>query len=136
MKVRAEYAADTEMLEWVCNEGANRSLVHWVGQASDERKNEVKVAPEILARYVGTYVEQPPFWRSAQIVGSPLASGRTVVITLEDGRLIGDMDGRGKQELIAMSETDFTGLYGLGVQFIDSGLYVKHVSGNYRFVRK
>ena len=54
MKVSAEYPADTEMLEWVCNEGANRSLVHWVGQASDERKNEVQVAPEILARYVGT----------------------------------------------------------------------------------
>jgi hypothetical protein len=124
------------MLEWVCNEGANRSLGHWVGQASDERKNQVNVAPAILARYVGTYVEQPPFWRSAQIVGSPLASGRTLVITLEDGRLIGDMDGRGKQELIATTETDFTGLYGLGVQFIDSGLYVKHVSGNYHFVRR
>ena len=42
------------MIEWVCNEGANRSLVHWVGKASDERLNEVKVAPEILTRYVGT----------------------------------------------------------------------------------
>ncbi len=136
VKIRADYAADTEMLEWVCNEGANRSLGHWVGQASDERKNQVNVVPAILARYVGTYVEQPPFWRSAQLVGSPLASGRTLVITLEDGRLLGNMDGRGKQELIATTETDFTGLYGLGVQFIDSGLYVKHVSGNYRFVRR
>ena len=46
------------------------------------------------------------------------------------------MDGRGKQGLIAMSDVEFTGLYGLGVQFIDGGLYVKHVSGNYRFARK
>jgi hypothetical protein len=46
------------------------------------------------------------------------------------------MDGRGPQVLIAMSESEFTGLYGLGVQFIDGGLYVKHVSGNYRFARK
>jgi hypothetical protein len=94
------------------------------------------VAPETLARYVGTYAEQPPYWRSAQIVGSPASAGRTLHITLEGGRLVGEMDGRGKQDLVAMSEAEFTGLYGLGVQFIDGGLYVKHVSGNYRFSRK
>jgi hypothetical protein len=110
--------------------------VHWVGQASDERKNEVKLAPAILARYVGTYVEQPPYWRSAQLVGSARAAGRTLQISVEDGRLVGDMDGRGRQVLVAMSANEFTGLYGLGLQFIDGGLYVKHVSGNYRFARK
>ncbi len=136
VKVGAEYAADTEMLEWVCNEGANRSLVHWVGTAADERQNEVKVAPEILSRYVGTYVEQPPYWRSAQIAVSPQAASRTLQITLDGDKLVGDMDGRGKQVLVGMSESEFTGLYGLGVQFIDGGLYVKHVSGNYRFARK
>jgi hypothetical protein len=49
------------------------------------------------------------------------------------------MDERGDQALIATSETEFSGLYGLGVEFIDGGkggLYVKHVSGNYRFARK
>ena len=58
---------------------------------------------------------------------------------MENGRLIVDMDGRGTQGLVATSETEFTGLYGLGVQFIDGGaggLFVKHVSGNYRFLRK
>jgi hypothetical protein len=58
---------------------------------------------------------------------------------VENGKLIGDMDGRGKQVLIAMSQTEFTGLYGLGVEFIVDGargLYVKHVSGNYRFSLK
>ena len=55
---------------------------------------------------------------------------------MESGKLVGDMDGRGTQVLVAMSEAEFTGLYGLGVQFIDGGLYVKHVSGNYRFARK
>jgi hypothetical protein len=136
VKVGAEYAADTEMLEWVCNEGANRSLVHWIGKASDERKNEANVAPEILARYIGTYLEQPPYWRSVQLVGSPLAAGRALHITLENDKLVGDLDGRGTQVLVAMSETEFTGLYGLGVQFVDGGLFVKHVSGNYRFARK
>jgi hypothetical protein len=139
VKVGAQFAADTEMLEWVCNEGASRSLSHWVGKASDERKNEVQVAPEILSRYAGTYVEQPPFWRGVQIVGQAVPSGRTVVITVAGGKLVGNMDGRGDQSLIATSDKEFGGLYGLGVEFIDGGkggLYVKHVSGNYRFARK
>ena len=49
------------------------------------------------------------------------------------------MDGRGKVPLIASSETAFSGLYGLGVEFNErgsAGLVVKHVSGNYRFARK
>jgi hypothetical protein len=127
--VRAELAADTEMIEWVCNEG-NRGLEHWVGKASDERKGEVQVAPEILAKYVGTYEEQRPYWRAA---------ARVVEITLSDGKLLADMDGRGKVPLIASSDTSFSGLYGLGVEFIQGGaggLFVKHVSGNYRFARK
>jgi hypothetical protein len=136
VKVTADYAADTEMLEWVCNEGAGRSLVHWVGTASDERRNEPKVAPEVLSRYVGTYVEQAPFWRSVQISGAAQESGRTVVVTVEGGRLVGEMDGRGKQSLVALSQAEFTGLYGLGVEFFNGGLFVKHVSGNYRFARK
>ena len=139
VKVSAQYTADTEMLEWVCNEGASRSLSHWVGTAADDRKNEVKVAPQILSRYVGTYVEQPPYWRGAQIVGQAVPSGRTVVITVADGRLVGNMDGRGQQVLLATSDTQFAGLYGLGVEFIDAGkggLYVKHVSGNYRFAKQ
>ena len=127
--VRAELAADTEMIEWVCNE-SHHGLEHWVGKASDERKGEVQVAPGTLAKYVGTYVEQPPLWRTAP---------RVVQITLSNGRLLGDMDGRGKVPLIASSETEFSGLYGLGVEFIQGGsggLFVKHVSGNYRFARK
>ncbi len=127
--VRAELAADTEMIEFVCNEN-NRSLEHWVGKASDERKNEVQVAPDILAKYVGTYEEQPPLWR---------ALPRVIEITFSDGRLLANMDGRGKVPLIASSETAFAGLYGLGVEFVRAGsvgLFVKHVSGNYRFARK
>jgi hypothetical protein len=139
VKVTAQFAADTEMLEWVCNEGAGRSLSHWVGKASDERKNEVQVPAQILSRYVGTYIEQPPFWRGVQILGQPVPSGRTVVLTVANGKLVGNMDGRGEQVLIATSDTEFSGLYGLGVELLDGGkggLYVKHVSGNYRFARK
>ena len=127
--VRAELLADTEMIEFVCNEGRN-GLEHWVGKASDERKNEVLVAPEVLAKYVGTYEEQRPFWRTLP---------RVVEITLSGGRLFADMDGRGKVPLFASSETLFAGLNGLGVEFIQGdagGLFVKHVSGDYRFARK
>jgi hypothetical protein len=127
--VRAELAADTEMIEWVCTE-SDQHVERWVGRASDERKGEVHVAPEILAKYVGTYEEQRPFWR---------AIPRVVEITLANGRLLADMDGRGKVPLIGSSETEFSGLYGLGVEFIQGGaggLFVKHVSGNYRFSRK
>jgi hypothetical protein len=129
VEVRAELAADTEMIEWVCNEN-NRALEHWVGKASDERKGEVQVAAALLARYAGTYEELAPFWRTVP---------RVVEITLSDGRLLADMDGRGKVPLIASSDTVFSGLYGLGVEFImggSGGLFVKHVSGNYRFARK
>lgn len=127
--VRAELAADTEMIEWVCTE-SDQHVERWVGRASDERKGEVQVAPEILEKYIGTYVEQPPFWR---------AIPRVVEITVSNGRVLADMDGRGKVPLIASSDTEFSGLYGLGVEFIQGGsggLFVKHVSGNYRFARK
>ncbi len=127
---RAELAPDTEMIEWVCNENNNRPLDHWVGKASDERRGEVQVSPAILQKYVGTYEEQAPLWRAVP---------RVVVITVAEGRLLADMDGRGKVPLIATSDTEFSGLYGLGVGFIQDGsggLFVKHVSGNYRFARK
>jgi hypothetical protein len=133
--VRAELAADTEILEWVCNEAGN-GLEHWVGKASDEKKSAVKVAPEILRTYVGIYEEQPRLW-------SPTQVPRVVEITVSGDTLFGDMDGRGRVPLIAQSETIFTGLYGLGVVFTKGEpgkpapqLFVSHVSGDYRFARK
>jgi len=130
--VKAELAADTEMLEYVCNENS-RDLEHWVGKASDETKSEAKVAPEILAKYAGTYVEQPKLWRVVP---------RVVKISFSDGVLYGDMDGRGNERQLARSETNFSGFSGLAIEFIKdsqgevTGLFVKHVSGDYRFARQ
>jgi len=130
--VRAELAVDTELLEYVCNENS-KGREHLIGKASDDKKSEVKIAPEILAKYVGTYEEQPKLWRLVP---------RVVEITLSGDTLFGDMDGRGKVPLVAQSETSFSGLYGLGVELIKEGagvpaqLYVKHVSGDYRFARR
>ncbi|PWU03569.1 MAG: hypothetical protein C5B51_18700 [Terriglobia bacterium] len=131
--VRAEFAADTELLEWVCNEKGS-SLEHWVGKASDEKKAEVKVAPAILTKYIGVYEEGPKLWSRTLVP-------RVVEISVSGGTLFGDMDGRGKTPLVAVSESEFSGLYGLGIEFRkgEGGaqeLYVKHVSGDYRFARK
>jgi hypothetical protein len=133
VKVRAELAPDTDLLEWVCNEKGS-GLEHWIGKASDEKKSGIKVAPQILATYAGTYVEQPRLWRLVP---------RVVEITVSGDALFADMDGRGKVPLLAQSDTGFSGLYGLGVEFTKGAasapapeLFVKHVSGDYRFTRK
>ena len=82
---------------------------------------------------MGTYEEGPRLWRLVP---------RVVVISVADGILYGDMDGRGKVPLLAKSETEFSGLYGLGVEFtrdsrgVATQLFVKHVSGDYRFAPK
>jgi hypothetical protein len=126
VSVKAELAPDTEMIEFVCGEKNSTSLAHWVGKASDERQNEIHVARETLATYAGTYLEQPKYWRREP---------RTVEISVDGDMLFGNLDGQGKVPLIAKSATLFTGLNGLGVEFVPNGLFVKHVSGDYRFAR-
>jgi hypothetical protein len=133
VSVKAELVPDTEMIEYVCGEKNASSLEHWVGKASDERKNEASVSADVLTKYVGTYVEQPKYWRNEP---------RTVVITVSGGRLYGDLNGQGAMPLVARSSTLFSGLNGLGVEFLPGAtgvpatLFVKHVSGDYRFARK
>src|SRR5262249_38106952 len=53
--VRARLAPDTELMEAVCNERPDNGQEHWVGKVSDAQKTSVKVAPEVLAKYVGVY---------------------------------------------------------------------------------
>ena len=127
---------DTELIEYVCNENPKTFTTreqHWVGKASDIKKAEVQVAPEILAKYAGTYVELD-IWN-----GGPMP--RTIEVTVSDGALFAEVKGRGKVQLSALSQTVFTGFYGLGLRFIvDSQgvvthLAEQHVSGDYRFIR-
>ena len=94
----------------------------------------MNVAPAILAKYAGTFDEQPKYWR---------LQPRVLEITVSGETLFGDLDGRGKVPLVAQSDTLFSGLYGLGVEFVadasgaPTSLLVKHVSGDYKFaVRK
>jgi hypothetical protein len=129
----AELRPDTELLESVCNEGDHKSLESWVGKASDEKKTEVKVAPEILAKYAGTYVEQD-LW-------GPGPHPRIIQITASDQALVAELSDRGKVQLSAQSETTFTGFFGWGIRFVTDSqgvtthLLEMHVSGDYRFAR-
>lgn len=65
IKLEAALAADTDMIEYVCAEN-ERDRGHLVGKTSDVestsdnsdglvKPGSVKLAPEVLARYVGTY---------------------------------------------------------------------------------
>ena len=126
----AQLMADTEMLEYVCNE--NQNLTHWVGTASDDKKAAVIVAPEVLATYVGSYAEQPPTFAGR-------TPGRVVEVHFRDGRLFGNLDGRGEVELIAQSETRFVGLT-VPIEFVregaaSNGLRALHVMNAYLFKR-
>jgi hypothetical protein len=92
-------AADTELLEYVCLEN-EKDQQHLVGRTSEEKK--VTVSPEILAQYVGVYE-----------VGSPNAldtrAPRNVfTITLVNGELLIDLQGKGKVPMIPLSETMFS----------------------------
>ena len=131
--MNAELTPDTELLEDVCNE-STAGREHWVGKTSDEKKLDVKVAPEILAKYAGIYEEQD-FWG----VGP---HPRIVEITASGGDLFAEWKGRGKVQLVPQSDTRFTGFFGLGIEFVRDSqgvpthLLEMRVSGNYRFRRK
>ncbi len=124
--------ADTDLLESVCNE-SHTSLEHWVGKASDEKKSEVRVAPEILAKYAGTYEEQD-FWGNRP-------HPAMIEVTVSGGALFAELKGREKVQLVAQSETNFSGFYGLGISFVKDAqgavthLLERRISKDYRFRR-
>ena len=109
------------------------SREHMVGRASDAQRSEVIIAPEVLAKYAGRYVERKPFWLEA-------AAPRTFEITFADGALFVEQKDRGKVRLVAQSEILFDN-GGLGLEFVKDGsgvvthLLDKHVSGDYRLDR-
>lgn len=133
-----ELAADTEMLESVCERGSD----DWTGNLSDTEAKRVAVPPETLASYVGVY---------RGIYGG---SERTYEISLVEGELIATIVGAYTalglgaagleagvpRALVPLSQTLFDGL-GLGYRFMVSGdgevesLIISHVSGDYTYAR-
>jgi hypothetical protein len=129
LPLRLRFAADTELIEAVCNEFSDNGQEHWVGKASDARQSSVKVAPEILAKYVGVYQ------------GLYLQAPRTVVVTLSGGTLSVAVNGGPSQPVFPQSETSFGGT-GLTYRFIRDSqgiathLVEGHVSGDYKYERQ
>jgi hypothetical protein len=122
--VKFVLAADTEMLERVCEERTD----HWVGRVSDVRRSAKTVPQDILATYVGVYR------------GTWLAQPRTVEITLASGGLLVGVEGEALP-LMARSNTLFESAGGLFYEFVSDGLHAAtqvveiHVTGNYPLTR-
>ena len=125
----AQLAADTELLESVCNEYTDNGQEHWIGKASDAAKTAVKVAPEVLAKYVGAYK------------GLYLRNTRTVEITFSGDTLFVSVNGGPRQPIVPQSETSFSGT-GLTYQFVrdDHGIATDiiegHVAGDFKYARQ
>jgi hypothetical protein len=129
--LKLEFYPDTEMLEYVCAEN-ERDHRHLIGTAADDKKNEVKVAPEILKQYVGTYEYKPPERPEAPIL---------VEVSLEDGRLMAGQNGGSKVELTPISDTKFF-FHGAQLEFVkdDHGVVthlIAHiVEGDLKIIKK
>jgi roadblock/LC7 domain-containing protein len=102
-RVTGLFTADTELIEYVCAENEKDSA-HLVGKKSDDRA--VKVAPEILSKYVGTYLING---KDVGITGVDIVP---IQAALEQGELqIGFGTGQ-KQPAPALSDTTFSWLGG------------------------
>jgi hypothetical protein len=127
--IHSRFAADTELIESVCNEFTDNGQEHWIGKASDAQTKAVAVAPEVLAKYVGVYK------------GIYLRNAEVVEVTLSDGKLFVAINGGEKRVVFPQSETNFAGT-GFGYRFIrdDRGVATRvvetRVSGDYEYERQ
>jgi hypothetical protein len=124
-------AADTEMLEAVCEQTSDR----WGGSIGDAAKAGLTVAPDVLAKYVGVYN------------GMYLTNKRTIEVSLSGGQLMAKIigaaavDGGEMRPLHPRSQTVFEGL-GIGYRFIvddkgeATGVVEIHISGDSTFQKQ
>jgi len=101
--VNPTFLPDTEMLEYVCNENEKDSA-HLIGKASDEVKGDVKLPPQVLSQYAGSYQEP-----EAKI---------NATITMAGGQLMFSMGGQGALPLTTISETGFYFPGGFPLNFV------------------
>ena len=105
--VEATLKPDTELIEYVCNEN-ERSRVHLIGTADDDKKQQVNVPPEVLARYAGTF-RFPPF--------VPGDKPFLVTVTPKDGLLAVEIERGPTITAIPTSQTKFLA-QGVAVEFL------------------
>jgi hypothetical protein len=115
----AELVADTEMIEYVCNEN-QKDIEHLVGKASDEKKLAVKVDPQTMAKYTGSYTFKNP---------QDLNQEMRFNVTLDGNVLFFDIGGKDKQELVPLSDTTFS-VMGIRLDFYPDHLIFHIVEGD------
>lgn len=129
--MKFEFDADTDMLEYVCAEN-ERDRSHLVGKASDDKTAAVKVAPEVLTRYVGVYELTVP-----ERPHDPIA----LDVSMQGNDLALSMSGGPKYTLTALSNTKFY-FEGAHLEFVVGGdkspgyVLVQTVEGDFKAPRK
>jgi|SRR5579871_1254522 len=112
MSVAVDYAADGDMLEYVCNED-ERDTEHLVGTA----KAEAHPSPDVLARYVGEYKFHDGVLSSRDFFGPDQ------IVTVQNGQLyMKDFP------LIPQSETRFDSTAGTIEFHLDASGRVTHLT--------
>jgi len=97
------FDADTEMLEFVCNEN-EKDRQHFV-QPSATSSTDSRVDPAILAKYAGVYQVQTP-------------RGQTnATITVQGDQLMAEVPGRGSGRMVPQSATHFA-FAGATIEFV------------------
>jgi hypothetical protein len=131
--VNMELAADTEMLENVC-EGS--SDLWPPGRLSDAQQSKANVPQDVLASYVGVY---SGVWDNGVSSEAPI----TVRVLLADGQLALAISGIPVTfPLVAQSETSFLSGHGYAYDFIRDGSGVvtavveHHAVGSYTYERQ
>ena len=99
-KIEGLFIPDTDLLEFVCAENEKDS-VHLVGKNSDQANSTVKLAAEILSKYVGVYDID------AKDLGVPGREIRQFKVALEDGALRLETPSGVKLLMTPLSETSF-----------------------------
>jgi hypothetical protein len=118
---KAELAADTNMIEYVCNEN-QKDEPHLVGKASDEKKFAVTVSPAILAKYAGTYAFNP-------------SNTMKIHVTLSADALFMDVGGKDRNEMIPLSESTFT-MGGVRMEFLADRLIFHLLEGDTKAMKE
>jgi len=130
VRVLAQLDADTEMGDIRCDP-ADSGLQHWTGTISGAQRSAVKVAPEILAKYVGVY--KGVWGRRPRVVEVTLSAG-VLFLSSPDGL------PREPERLAPLSETIFSGSFGYTFirdkQGIATDVVEMHATGNYTLHRE
>ena len=122
-------APDTELLEYVCGENPV-SRPRLTGRTDEQQR--VVVPPDVLASYVGTY----------EATGRPNFGVRVVTVSVSNGQLFADLNGKGHLLMVPLSQTMFTPRLLGTYEFVkDSNGTVTHLfaheaEGSHRFNRK